>query len=39
MADEYAGEKITIRFDGGVCIHSRNCVLGLPNVFQANAPS
>ena len=38
MADEYKGEKITIRFDGGKCIHSRNCVLGLPNVFQANVP-
>jgi len=38
MADEYSGEKITIRFDGGKCIHSRNCVLGLPNVFQANVP-
>ena len=38
MADEFAGEKITIRFDGGKCIHSRNCVLGLPNVFQANVP-
>jgi len=35
---EYSGEKVTIRFDGGKCIHSRNCVLGLPNVFQANAP-
>ncbi len=34
---EYAGEKITIRFDGSKCIHSRNCVLGLPNVFVANA--
>ena len=38
MAEEYAGEKITIRFDGDKCIHSRNCVLGLPNVFQANVP-
>jgi len=36
MTDEYPGEKITIRFDGGRCIHSRNCVLGLPKVFQAN---
>jgi CDGSH-type Zn-finger protein/uncharacterized Fe-S cluster protein YjdI len=36
MAGEYKGEKITIRFDGGVCIHSRNCVLGQPKVFQAN---
>jgi len=35
---EYKGEKISIRFDGAKCIHSRNCVLGLPNVFQANAP-
>ena len=34
----YRGEKITIRFDEGVCIHSRNCVLGLPDVFQANVP-
>jgi len=36
MGEEYKGEKMTIRFDGDVCIHSRNCVLGLPNVFQAN---
>ena len=35
---EYRGETITVRFDGGKCIHSRNCVLGLPKVFQANAP-
>lgn len=34
---EYRGEKITIRFDGAKCIHSRNCVLGLPEVFVANA--
>ncbi len=37
-SQEYSGEKITIHFDGGKCIHSRNCVLGLPQVFQANAP-
>jgi CDGSH-type Zn-finger protein/uncharacterized Fe-S cluster protein YjdI len=36
-AQEYRGEKITIRFDGSKCIHSRNCVLGLPGVFVANA--
>ena len=35
---EYRGKDITIRFDGSKCIHSRNCVLGLPNVFQANVP-
>jgi CDGSH-type Zn-finger protein/uncharacterized Fe-S cluster protein YjdI len=34
---DYKGESITVRFDGDKCIHSRNCVLGLPNVFQANA--
>jgi uncharacterized Fe-S cluster protein YjdI/CDGSH-type Zn-finger protein len=35
---EYRGEKIVVRFDGGKCIHSRNCVLGSPEVFQANVP-
>jgi CDGSH-type Zn-finger protein/uncharacterized Fe-S cluster protein YjdI len=34
---EYHGESITVRFDGSKCVHSRNCVLSLPNVFQANA--
>ena len=34
---EYRGESVTIRFDGSKCIHSRNCVLGLPGVFVANA--
>ena len=35
---EYRGEKIVVRFDGDKCIHSRNCVLGRPEVFQANVP-
>jgi len=35
---EYRGEKIVVRFDDGKCIHSRNCVLGRPEVFQANVP-
>jgi CDGSH-type Zn-finger protein/uncharacterized Fe-S cluster protein YjdI len=35
---EYRGEKIVVRFDGGKCIHSRNCVIGRPEVFQANVP-
>jgi CDGSH-type Zn-finger protein/uncharacterized Fe-S cluster protein YjdI len=35
---EYRGQKIVVRFDGGKCIHSRNCVLGSPAVFQANVP-
>jgi len=35
---EYRGKKIVVRFDADKCIHSRNCVLGRPEVFQANAP-
>ena len=38
MADtveEYRGTKVVIRFDGHKCIHSRQCVLGLPGVFVA----
>jgi uncharacterized Fe-S cluster protein YjdI/CDGSH-type Zn-finger protein len=35
---EYRGERIVIRFDGHKCIHSRNCVLGRPDVFVPNAP-
>jgi CDGSH-type Zn-finger protein/uncharacterized Fe-S cluster protein YjdI len=37
-SEVYKGDNITIKFDGAKCIHSRNCVLGLPNVFQANVP-
>jgi CDGSH-type Zn-finger protein/uncharacterized Fe-S cluster protein YjdI len=32
------GGKIDIGFDGKRCIHARNCVLGNPAVFEANAP-
>jgi CDGSH-type Zn-finger protein/uncharacterized Fe-S cluster protein YjdI len=32
---EYRGKEIVIRFDGNKCIHSRNCVLGQPDVFVA----
>jgi len=32
------GERIDISFDGKRCIHSRNCVLGQPGVFEPNAP-
>lgn len=32
------GEKIDVGFDGQRCIHSRNCVLGRPQVFEPNAP-
>ncbi|MBL8583775.1 MAG: CDGSH iron-sulfur domain-containing protein [Rhizobiaceae bacterium] len=32
------GEKIDVGFDGKRCIHSRNCVLGHPEVFVPNTP-
>jgi len=35
---EYRGKKALIRFEGKKCIHSRNCVLGRPDVFIPNAP-
>jgi CDGSH-type Zn-finger protein/uncharacterized Fe-S cluster protein YjdI len=30
------GKTVVIRFDGSKCIHSRNCVLGRPDVFVPN---
>jgi len=38
MSDKmaYDGNDISVSFDSSKCIHSRQCVLGLPNVFQAN---
>ncbi len=36
--DVYRGQKIAIHFEGARCIHSRNCVLGRPDVFVPNAP-
>jgi CDGSH-type Zn-finger protein/uncharacterized Fe-S cluster protein YjdI len=35
---EYRGKNVLIRFEGKKCIHSRNCVLGRPDVFVPNAP-
>ena len=35
--EEYRGESIAIFIKGDRCIHSRNCVLGQPNVFVPNA--
>src|SRR5277367_1431916 len=35
---QYRGQSIVIHFDGKKCIHSRNCVLGRPDVFVPNAP-
>ena len=34
----YTGSKIDVSFDGKLCIHARECVTGLPGVFEANAP-
>lgn len=34
--DEIPGKRVLIRFDGGKCIHSRNCVLSRPDVFVPN---
>lgn len=31
----YSNDRIEIRFDGKKCIHSRKCVLRLPQVFRA----
>ncbi len=36
MSEVVDGKQVRIRFDGSRCIHSRNCVLGLPEVFKAN---
>lgn len=30
------GREVTIRFDGQRCVHSRNCVLGHPEVYVPN---
>ena len=32
----YEGDKIDVTFDGKKCIHSRACVLNLPQVFRAD---
>lgn len=34
--EEVAGQEVTLRFDGKRCVHSRNCVLGRPDVFVPN---
>ncbi len=33
--EHVAGKDVTIIFDAQKCIHARNCVLTLPEVFQA----
>lgn len=34
----YDGKHVDVSFDGKLCIHARECVTGLPGVFEANAP-
>ncbi|MGH8108443.1 MAG: CDGSH iron-sulfur domain-containing protein [Arenimonas sp.] len=34
---DYQGKDLVVHFDGKRCIHSRNCILGLPDVFIGNA--
>jgi CDGSH-type Zn-finger protein/uncharacterized Fe-S cluster protein YjdI len=38
MADieEVRGKQVVIQFEAGKCIHSRNCVLGHPEIFEPN---
>ena len=36
MAEVVQGRDVTITFDGSRCVHSRNCVLGHPEVFVPN---
>lgn len=39
MSNEtYPGKAVTITIHAGRCIHSRNCVLGRPDVWVPNAP-
>ena len=34
--EEAVGTGVTIRFEASKCIHSRDCVLGRPDVFVPN---
>lgn len=34
--ESVVGKRVTIHFEGGRCIHSRQCVLGRPDVFVPN---
>lgn len=36
--EEVRGKKVIIRFEAEKCIHSRNCVLGHPEIFEPNVP-
>src|SRR5436190_597553 len=34
---EYRTDRITVRWEPSLCIHTANCLLGLPDVFDVNA--
>jgi uncharacterized Fe-S cluster protein YjdI len=34
----YEGDAITVTFDPKLCTHARECVRGLPDVFDPNSP-
>ncbi len=34
--EEVRGKKVLLKFEGGKCIHSRQCVLSRPDVFVPN---
>lgn len=36
QVETVAGENVTIHFEGQKCIHSRQCVLGRPDIFVPN---
>lgn len=36
MVEVVKGREVTVTFDGSKCVHSRNCVLGNPQVFVPN---
>jgi CDGSH-type Zn-finger protein/uncharacterized Fe-S cluster protein YjdI len=36
MVERVEGREVTVIFDGARCVHSRNCVLGHPEVFVPN---
>lgn len=36
MVETVKGRQVTVAFDGARCVHSRNCVLGRPDVFVPN---
>jgi CDGSH-type Zn-finger protein/uncharacterized Fe-S cluster protein YjdI len=36
MVETVRGTDVTVVFDGSLCVHSRNCVLGHPEVFVPN---